>query len=128
MGTINKVKRLGRISNMTADLNIFRQVDDTKVKQFDQLSNFEIAAIFKQLAKNNLRHQSVVNGGRGNPNWIETTARLAYSRLLEIGVEEAESTFQHDAGMAGDVKKAGLYQRVMTALDDGTRRDVFYAG
>ena len=125
MGTINKVKRLGRISNMTADLNIFRQVDDAKVKQFDQLSNFEIAAIFKQLAKNNLRYQPVVNGGRGNPNWIETTARLAYSRLLEIGVEEAESTFQHDAGMAGDVKKAGLYQRVMTALDDGTRRDVF---
>ena len=75
---------------MTADLNIFDKVDDTKVQQFDQLSNFEIAAIFRKLAKNNLRHNQVVNGGRGNPNWIETTGRLAYSRLLEIGVIESE--------------------------------------
>ncbi|WP_239459594.1 hypothetical protein [Limosilactobacillus coleohominis] len=52
---------------MTADLKIFNAVDDTKVKQFDQLSNFEIAAIFKRLAKNNLRHNQVVNGGRGTP-------------------------------------------------------------
>lgn len=36
---------------MTADVSIFNQVDDQQVKQFDQLSNFEIAAIFKRLAK-----------------------------------------------------------------------------
>lgn len=90
---------------MTANLKIFNDVDDGKVKQFDQLSNFEIAAIFKKLAQHNLRNNEVVNGGRGNPNWIETTARLAYSRLLEIGVVEAEKTFSDQAGMAGDVKK-----------------------
>lgn len=93
---------------MTADLKIFNAVDDTKVKQFDQLSNFEIAAIFKRLAKNNLRHNQVVNGGRGNPNWIETTGRLAYSRLLELGVVEAEQTFNEDAGMAGNVRQEGF--------------------
>lgn len=109
---------------MTADLKIFNAVDDTKVKQFDQLSNFEIAAIFKRLAKNNLRHNQVVNGGRGNPNWIETTGRLAYSRLLELGVVEAEQTFNEDAGMAGNVRQEGLYQRVMNALGD-SRRDEF---
>lgn len=109
---------------MVADIKKFNQVDDSKVKQFDSLSNFEIAAVFKELAKKNLRGNDVVNGGRGNPNWIETTARMAYSRLLEIGVVEAEKTFQDDAGMAGDVNKKGLYDRVMVALTD-SRRDVF---
>lgn len=109
---------------MTANINIFNQVDDQQVKQFDHLSSFEIAAIFKRLAKKNLRHNEVVNGGCGNPNWIETTARLANSRLLEIGVEEAKHTFQDDAGMAGDVNQDGLYQRVMDALGD-SRRDKF---
>ena len=77
---------------MTADMNIFNQVDDSQVSNLDQLSNFEVAAIFNKYAQHNLRGNEVVNGGRGNPNWIATTARLAYSRLLEFGVTDADRT------------------------------------
>ena len=109
---------------MTADMNIFEQVDDSKVSSLDQLSNFEVAAIFNKYAQHNLRGNEVVNGGRGNPNWIATTARLAYSRLLEFGVTEAERTYFDPRGMAGDVQKAGIYQRLMIALKE-SRRDIF---
>lgn len=109
---------------MTVDLNIFKKVDDSQVGKFDHLSNFEIAAIFNRFATQNLRGNEVVNGGRGNPNWIATTARLAYSRLLEFGVTEAERTYFDPKGMAGDVQKDGIYDRLMQALK-GTRRDIF---
>lgn len=109
---------------MTADVNIFNQVDDSQVSNLDQLSNFEVAAIFNKYAQHNLRGNEVVNGGRGNPNWIATTARLAYSRLLEFGVIEAERTYFDPRGMAGDVQKEGIYQRLMIALKS-SRRDIF---
>ncbi|HJF46389.1 MAG TPA: bifunctional aspartate transaminase/aspartate 4-decarboxylase [Limosilactobacillus oris] len=109
---------------MTADMNIFNQVDDSQVSNLDQLSNFEVAAIFNKYAQHNLRGNEVVNGGRGNPNWIATTARLAYSRLLEFGVTEAERTYFDPRGMAGDVQKEGIYQRLMIALKS-SRRDIF---
>ena len=109
---------------MTADVNIFNQVDDSQVSNLDQLSNFEVAAIFNKYAQHNLRGNEVVNGGRGNPNWIATTARLAYSRLLEFGVTEAERTYFDPRGMAGDVQKEGIYQRLMIALKS-SRRDIF---
>lgn len=109
---------------MTADMNIFNQVDDSQVSNLDQLSNFEVAAIFNKYAQHNLRGNEVVNGGRGNPNWIATTARLAYSRLLEFGVTEAERTYFDPRGMAGDVQKEGIYQRLMIALK-ASRRDIF---
>ncbi|WP_204780643.1 bifunctional aspartate transaminase/aspartate 4-decarboxylase [Limosilactobacillus oris] len=109
---------------MTADINIFNQVDDSQVSNLDQLSNFEVAAIFNKYAQHNLRGNEVVNGGRGNPNWIATTARLAYSRLLEFGVTEAERTYFDPRGMAGDVQKEGIYQRLMIALKS-SRRDIF---
>ena len=109
---------------MTADMNIFNQVDDSQVSNLDQLSNFEVAAIFNKYAQHNLRGNDVVNCGRGNPNWIATTARLAYSRLLEFGVTEAERTYFDPRGMAGDVQKEGIYQRLMIALKS-SRRDIF---
>ncbi|WP_301876201.1 bifunctional aspartate transaminase/aspartate 4-decarboxylase [Limosilactobacillus oris] len=109
---------------MTADMNIFNQVDDSQVSNLDQLSNFEVAAIFNKYAQHNLRGNEVVNGGRGNPNWIATTARLAYSRLLEFGVTEAERTYFDPRGMAGDVQKEGIYRRLMIALES-SRRDIF---
>lgn len=109
---------------MTADMKVFEQVDDSKVGSLDQLSNFEVAAIFNKYAQHNLRGNEVVNGGRGNPNWIATTARLAYSRLLEFGVAEAERTYFDPRGMAGDVQKDGIYQRLMIALKS-SRRDLF---
>ena len=109
---------------MTADMNIFNQVDDSQVSNLDQLSNFEVAAIFNKYAQHNLRGNEVVNGGLGNPNWIATTARLAYSRLLEFGVTEAERTYFDPRGMAGDVQKEGIYQRLMIALKS-SRRDIF---
>lgn len=109
---------------MTADMNIFNQVDDSQVSNLDQLSNFEVAAIFNKYAQHNLRGNEVVNGGRGNPNWIATTARLAYSRLLEFGVTKAERTYFDPRGMAGDVQKEGIYQRLMIALKS-SRRDIF---
>lgn len=44
--------------------------------------------------------------------------------LLEFGVTEAERTYFDPRGMAGDVQKEGIYQRLMIALKS-SRRDIF---
>ncbi|MDO4903254.1 MAG: bifunctional aspartate transaminase/aspartate 4-decarboxylase [Limosilactobacillus sp.] len=109
---------------MSSDLDIFKRVDGANVGKLDKLSNFEVAAIFNRYAAKNLRGNDVVNGGRGNPNWIATTARLAFARLMELGVEEAERTFSDERGMGGYIESDGLYDRLMSKLGD-SRADVF---
>jgi hypothetical protein len=61
-------------------------------KELERLGAFEIAAKMLKLAKNNEKNNSFLNAGRGNPNWINTQARLAFPRFMAFGVKESERT------------------------------------
>lgn len=101
------------------DLSIFNQVDDSVVDEYSKLSNFEVAAILLDLAAKNKLGNPVVNAGRGNPNWTNTTGRLAFARLIEFAVNESKRTFTRDnEAMSGYIVKAGIYNRFMSALTE----------
>ena len=36
-----------------------------------------------------IKSQYLLNAGRGNPNWINTKARLAFNRLIEFGIKDS---------------------------------------
>lgn len=101
------------------DLSVFNQVDDSVVEKYSKLSNFEVAAILLDLAAKNKLGNPVINAGRGNPNWTNTTGRLAFARLIELAVNESKRTFTRDnEAMAGYILKDGIYNRFMSALTE----------
>ena len=65
-----------------------------------ELGAFEITAHQRELAKNNEAGYSVLDAGRGNPNWINTKARYAFIRFMEFALSESERTFS-SGDMAG---------------------------
>lgn len=79
-------------------------------KKLEQLGSFEISDQMLSLAKKN-QHQNVfLNAGRGNPNWINKKARLAFNRLVEFGISESERTlFQGD--LIGTPETSGILKR-----------------
>lgn len=112
------------VSNV--DLDKFRQIDDTELDKFTKLSNFEISAIFLEYAAKNIRGNRVINAGRGNPNWINTLARLAYGKLVNFGVKESGETFERDDGvMAGYIDGIGVGKRFLDSLSDSDTVDQF---
>ena len=61
-------------------------------QKLEKLGAFEISSKMLKIAKNNERHNTFLNAGRGNPNWINTEARLAFGRVVCFGVEESRRT------------------------------------
>ena len=61
-------------------------------KKLEGLGAFEISNDMLKLAKKNEKHNVFLNAGRGNPNWINTKARLAFGRIVEFGALESERT------------------------------------
>lgn len=61
-------------------------------QQLEQLGAFEISEEMLKLAQHNEKNNDVLDAGRGNPNWINTKARLAFARLIEFGVAESRRT------------------------------------
>ena len=97
-------------------------MDVSYEKKLEELGAFEISSSMLKLAKNNERHNSFLNAGRGNPNWINTQSRLALARLLEWGCQESRLTMDK-GNMAGYTQKSGIAKRLhayLQAHDDET--------
>lgn len=67
-------------------------MDTSNEKKLEQLGSFEISDQMLTLAQNNQQQNVFLNAGRGNPNWINKKARLAFNRLIEFGLQESERT------------------------------------
>ena len=61
-------------------------------KKLEKLGAFEVSSNMLKIAKNNDKNNTILNAGRGNPNWINTQARLAFARLIQWGVDESKRT------------------------------------
>lgn len=93
-------------------------------EKLEKLGAFEISSNMLKIAKNNERHNTFLNAGRGNPNWINTEARLAFCRFMNFGVEESRRTT--DIGtLAGYTTLDGIGKRFDAFLSKDDESDVF---
>lgn len=79
-----------------------------------KLSPFELKDELIRLAEDAEREQTALflNAGRGNPNWICTTAREAFGMLLRFGIEESRRVISNIPDMGRQITKTpGLGKR-----------------
>ncbi|NKZ23581.1 bifunctional aspartate transaminase/aspartate 4-decarboxylase [Weissella fabalis] len=100
-------------------------MDQKKLEQStEQLGAFEISEAMLELAQHNEKNNSVLDAGRGNPNWINTKARLAFARLIEFGVAESRRTILQ-GDLAGYTILDNISTRFAKFLDNGDAVDNF---
>lgn len=90
-------------------------VDKVKLHEFENLSPFQIKDELIKLAQSNARRSAYpyLNAGRGNPNWIATTAREAFFVLGQFALTEARRTRDEPGvGLAGMPQGEGAFARL----------------
>jgi NADPH-dependent glutamate synthase beta subunit-like oxidoreductase len=78
-----------------------------------EIGAFEITAHQREIAKTNEAGYSVLDAGRGNPNWINTQARYAYTRFSDFATRECELDMSQGS-MAGHARQEGIHFRMLT--------------
>ena len=89
-----------------------------------ELGAFEITAHQREIAKTNEAGYSVLDAGRGNPNWINTQARYAYTRFSDFATRECELDM-NIGYMAGHARKEGIGDRFDAEMDPENDTDAF---
>lgn len=89
-----------------------------------EISAFEITAVQRELAGINEAGYDVLDAGRGNPNWINTQARYAFTRFMDFAIGECELTM-HEGGMAGQAREEGISDRFDAAMNPEDPIDAF---
>lgn len=85
-----------------------------------KMSPFEVKNLLLDYAREDCKASThtLLNAGRGNPNWINTTPREAYYLLGSFGIEEAKRSMnQPDFDLAGMPQKEGIGERFLDFLD-----------
>lgn len=87
-------------------------------QQMSKISPFELKNRLINMADESVRKlaHTMLNAGRGNPNWIATSPREAFFTLGLFGLEECRLTFNLPEGFAGLPQKVGIAQRFETFL------------
>ena len=89
-----------------------------------ELGAFEITAHQRELAADNEAGYRVLDAGRGNPNWINTQSRYAFTRFMEFALGESERVMK-DESMAGHAVKDGIGHRFDEAMNPAQSADSF---
>ena len=94
-------------------LNEKSEVSRDFEQQMSKISPFELKNRLINMADESVRKlaHTMLNAGRGNPNWIATTPREAFFLLGNFGLEECRRTFDLPEGFAGLPQKPGIAQR-----------------
>jgi aspartate 4-decarboxylase len=81
-------------------------------KQFEKLSPFELKNKLIDLAEESSRKaaRTMLNAGRGNPNWIATTPRSAFFALGSFALQESKSVWDR-SDLGGMPKRDGITKR-----------------
>lgn len=87
-------------------------------RTYEQLSPFELKDKLISLAKKHgdTSIWSMLNAGRGNPNWIAATPREAFFTLGQFAMEETRSTWG-DTDLAGMPKTENISARLKAYLE-----------
>lgn len=97
---------------------------DAAVWLNEEMSAFEITAIQRKDAKTNAAGYTVLDAGRGNPNWINTQARYAFSRFMVFAIGQSELEFK-DGAMAGHATLDGIGERFDQEMNPEDETDAF---
>lgn len=89
-------------------------------QELEKISPFEIKNRLIDLASEKTRTscRQMLNAGRGNPNWICTTAREAFFTLGQFGMQECRRVMDMNEGVAGIPEKHGIGHRFEQFLDN----------
>lgn len=92
-----------------------RHTDREQERAFAQLSPFELKARLIEIAGEH-GTRSLLNAGRGNPNWVATTPREAFFLLGRFAMSEAKRVWD-EAGIAGMPEKQDIAARLAVFLE-----------
>ena len=107
-----------------AEDNIVSLNQEAEAQLEEELGAFEITAFQRELAKTNVAGYPVLDAGRGNPNWINTQSRYAFTRFMNFAVGESELDFRQGS-MAGHARLEGISERFDAAMDPEDTTDAF---
>ena len=81
--------------------------------ELSKLSPFELKGRIIAAADEKVKNAAytLLNAGRGNPNWLAIECRKAFFALGMFAVEEAERDFYLPEGIAGVPQKEGISVR-----------------
>jgi len=87
-------------------------------RELEKLSPFELKDKLIHLAADASRQstQTMLNAGRGNPNWIATTPRQAFFTLGSFAIEESKRVWD-EPDLGGMPQKPGISKRLKEFLD-----------
>jgi aspartate 4-decarboxylase len=87
-------------------------------RELEKLSPFELKDKLIHLAADASRQstQTMLNAGRGNPNWIATTPRQAFFTLGSFAIEESKRVWD-EPDLGGMPQKSGISKRLKEYLD-----------
>lgn len=91
-------------------------------QELEQLSPFELKDSLISLASDQHKKtiSTMLNAGRGNPNWIATTPREAFFTLGQFGLQECRLAMNNSVGMAGIPQKKGIAKRFELFLHENS--------
>jgi aspartate 4-decarboxylase len=96
------------------------RVDREHIEELRQLSPFELKDELIRLAKDDSQNKgqtrTMLNAGRGNPNWVATTPRESFFLLGQFALEESKRTWDAPA-LGGMPKGDGCAARLRAFLD-----------
>jgi len=100
---------------ITSDNTLRRKM----VRTYEKLSPFELKNKLISLAhdRGDKSIWSMLNAGRGNPNWIAATPREAFFTLGHFAMEETRNTWK-DIDLAGMPKKEGISARLKAYIEN----------
>ena len=94
------------------------EVTKSFAKKMESISPFELKNKLIEMADESIKKiaHTMLNAGRGNPNWIATTPREAFFLLGKFGLEECRRVMYLPEGIAGIPQKDGIAARFETFL------------
>jgi aspartate 4-decarboxylase len=89
-------------------------MDPVTLRTFEKLSPFEIKDELIRLAKLTSQTSSIsmLNAGRGNPNWVAMTPREGFFLLGQFAITESRRVMNKPAGIGGMPKAEGIAGRL----------------
>jgi aspartate 4-decarboxylase len=87
-------------------------------RELEELSPFELKDALIKLADENTARSAdtMLNAGRGNPNWIATEPREAFFLLGKFGLAESRLAWDEWEGIGGMPSKPGISERYLAFL------------
>ncbi|MCD6534150.1 MAG: bifunctional aspartate transaminase/aspartate 4-decarboxylase [Deltaproteobacteria bacterium] len=94
-------------------------MDRNQERELNKLSPFEVKNTLMDLAATGKYH-SMINAGRGNPNWVATVPRAGFFQLGLFALNEADRapSFKEREGFGGAGEKEGLGDRFKQFVAD----------